>query len=103
MINLEFITEVDINFMISVYADNPEYSTENMCNAISEMAAEYNNLKFIGYKDGHHFCITDVINLDTKKSLTENEVEYMYYIAHGPECISIRMNEEDFTDYLTRN
>lgn len=103
MTNLEFITEVNDDFMISVYTDKPEDSTEDMQNAIADMAAEYNNLKFIGYKDGHHFCITEVINLDTNRSLSEDAVLYMYYIAHGPECITIRMNEEDYFDYLTQN
>lgn len=74
---------------------------ERIENALLNMSAYYTSLQYTGYMDGHHFVINKVINNDTGDILSQNEVDDMYYHAFGPECISIRLDEdEEFTKYM---
>lgn len=99
MKDLKIFVDVKEDITVVYTTDHSELS-DMIKDAIKDMSAEYNTLKFVGYMDGHHFNITDVINLYNNESLTEDEVNYMYYIAHGPECICIRINEPDFEEYM---
>ncbi len=68
--------------------------TDRIKGAIQDMSVEYDELTFVGHMDGHHFCIERVINDRYGEDLTAQEICEMFYIAHGPECISI----SDFED-----
>ena len=100
MKHLEFtITQLSIH-TTKIKSSDESYLGSNITKALQDMSVEYPEVKFIGYMDGHHFMITSVINLVNNTELTEQEVDDMYYIAFGPECIGIRINDISFEEYM---
>ena len=80
----------DIKLEIVKVYDAPTDAIEE---ALEAMTQEYDKLAIYGYMDGHHFCITAIYNETGDYYLTENEINEMYYRGFGPECITLRIND----------
>ena len=73
--------------MVKAY-DAPNDTIEE---AIEAMTQEYDKLTIYGYMDEHHFCITAIYNETGDRYLSESEINEMYYLAFGPECIKLHI------------
>lgn len=88
--------------VFNIDISDPEKRDIKIESSLLDMAYEYDEIQFKGYMDGHHYMITSVINLITGDELTKYEIEEMLYHAHDPECIGIRLNnDESFCEYMT--
>lgn len=84
------LAKVEGKYISSIITGAP---TEDIEAAINRVSLNF-NLRYTGYKSGHHFMITNVAhvnedNTEVIEELKESDVEYLLWEAGNPECLTL--------------
>lgn len=96
LINLRrnFTDILTANNLLGTIIEEPyklDFVTDEMLDAIEAMSVYYTDLDYKGYYDENldAFVVVKVINNFDGSVLSEQDVCYMFYMAHGPRCIEL--------------